>query len=160
MRKLLLALALAAALPLAAHADVTTRVDGSAPGSATFEGSVTLTGFAAEGDRVVAVGTLSGTLEDGAGEPLAEADGQPLRLAVERGALRASCDLLTARLQAGEVQVGGQGVRLEAIELEIPARAGGAPLRETLCRLAEMLRGQPDAGSLAASLDAALRALG
>ena len=159
MRNLALALALAA-LPLAAHADVTTRVDGSAPGSATFEGSVTLTGFAADGDRVVATGTLSGTLEDGAGERIAETDGQPLRLAVDRGALRATCDLLTARLQAGEVQVGGQGVRLEAIELEVPARAGGAPLRETLCRLAEMLRGQAAAGSVAESLDAALRALG
>ena len=159
MRNLALALALAA-LPLAAHADVTTRVDGSAPGSATFEGTVTLTGFAADGDRVVATGTLSGTLEDGAGEPIAEIDGQPLRLAVDRAALRATCDLLTARLQAGEVQVGGQGVRLEAIELEVPARAGGAPLRETLCRLAEMLRGQAAAGSVAESLDAALRALG
>jgi hypothetical protein len=159
MRTFLLALALAA-LPPAAHADLTSRVDGSAPGSATFEGSVTLTAFAADGDRVVARGTLSGTLEDAAGEPVAEADGQPLRLAVDRGSLRASCDLLAARLQAGEVQVGGRAVRLEAIELEVPARAGGAPLREILCGLAEALRGQPSAASLAASLDAALRTLG
>ena len=156
---LLLAL-LIAALAGTAHADVTSRVDGSGPDAATFEGSVTLTGFTAQGDRVVAVGTLSGTLADAAGETVGEADGVPLRLALDRGSLRATCDLLAARLGPSEAQVGGRAVRLEAIELEVPARAGGAPLRDLLCRLAEALNGQPSAGSLAESLDAALRALG
>jgi hypothetical protein len=120
---------------------------------------VTLTGFAAEGDRLVAAGTLSGALSDPAGERVAEVAGQPLRLTVDRGSLRASCELLAARLEAGEVRVGGQPVRLEPIELEVPARAGGPPLRELLCQLAESLRGQPRAQSLAETLDAALDTL-
>ena len=159
MRHILLVLLLAA-LPLAAHADVTSRVDGSGPDAATFDGSVTLTGFRAQGDRVVAVGSLSGTLADSAGQTVGEADAEPVRLALDRGSLRASCDLLAARLGPSEAQVGGRAVRLEAIELAVPARAGGAALRDLLCRLAESLNGQPSAGSLAESLDAALRAVG
>lgn len=159
MRQFLLALLLAA-LPVAAHADVTSRVDGSSPDAATFEGSVTLSGFTAQGDRVFAVGTLSGTLAGAAGETVGEADAQPIRVPLDRGSLRASCDLLAARLGPAEAQVGGRAVRIEPIELEVPARAGGAALRDLLCRLAESLNGQPSAGSLAQSLDAALRALG
>jgi hypothetical protein len=142
----------------AARGDLTSRVDGSA-GGATFEGSVTLTRFSADGDRLVAQGTLSGAVADASGERVAETTGQALRLAVDRGSLRATCDLLAARLDAGEVRVGELTVRLDAIELELPARAGGAPLRELLCRLAEELRSSSGAETLARTLDAALDTL-
>jgi hypothetical protein len=158
VRPTILAIVLLTGLTPAASADLTSRADGSA-GSATFQGSVTLTAFAADGDRLVAVGTLSGAVADASGERVAETTGQALRLAVDRGSLRASCDLLAARLDAGEVRVGELSVRLDAIELEVPSRAGGAPLRELLCRLGEELRSSTGAETLARTLDAALDTL-
>jgi hypothetical protein len=160
LTRTLLVCALVLPVPLAARAgNLTLRVDGGA-GAASFDGAVNLGGFTAEGDDLVATGTLSGAVTDAAGERLATADGQPVRLRVARGSLAATCDQLALRLGPQDVTVGTQSVRLEPIELEVPARAGGAPLRELLCGLEKALRAGPAATDLARSLDAVLRTLG
>jgi hypothetical protein len=152
---------LAAALSAAASAaNLTLRVEGQA-GAATFEGTVGLSAFAAEESAELAgVGTLSGVLRDAAGERLAVAEDIAVRLPVATGSLRASCDELALRLGPHEVEVGGQRVRLEPIELEVPARAGGAALRELLCALAGRLRSGAPSAEVARALDAVLAALG
>lgn len=161
MRHILPLLVCLLLVPLAAPAagNLSLRVDGSGPGT-TFDGSVTLTGFAADGGDLVASATLSGSVTDAAGERVATAARQPLRLRVAGGSVAATCDQLALRFTAQEVNVGGQAVRLEPIEVEVPARAGGAALRDLLCRLQESLRGNPPAPDVARSLDQALATLG
>jgi hypothetical protein len=140
--------------------NLTTRVDGSFAGG-TFDGAVTLQRFEAQGDRLVAVGTLDGTLTDAAGEEVGTLRDQPLRLAVGAGSLAATCDLLTARLGPTTVEGSGQRVELAAVELEISARAArGDRLRNLLCGLHDKLAGGASAGALAAELDRVLGALG
>jgi hypothetical protein len=146
------------ALPASAG-NLTLRVDGGAE-AGSFEGAVNLRGFAADGDSLVALATLSGALRDAEGKRLASADDLALRLPVAGGSLRASCEQLAMRLGPYEVLIGGQRVRLEPIELEVPARAGGAPLRDLLCALERSLRGSPAQAELARALDAVLAALG
>lgn len=153
-------LALSALLALPAHAgNLTLRVDGGAEG-ASFEGAVNLTGFGVDGGALVAEARLSGALRDAAGERIGNANDQAVRLPLARGSLRATCDQLSLRLGPQDVTVAGQTVRLEPIELEMPARVGGAPLRDLLCGLEQKLRDGAPAPEIARTLDAVLSALG
>ena len=161
--------ALAAALLLGAAAlpgnvfagNLMTRVDGSFAGGGSFDGSVTLDRFEAQGDRLVAVGTLDGALTDAAGETVGQVRRQAVRLAVAPGSLAASCDLLSARLGPATVEAGGQRVELAAIELEISARsARGDSLRRVLCALAERVAAGAPSNVLAPELDRVLATLG
>ena len=143
-----------------AQAALMTRVDGSFGSGGTFDGAVTLQGFQAQGDRLVAVGTLDGELTDAAGESLGEVRDQPVRLAVNPGSLAASCEQLSARLGPTSVQARSQSVELGAVELEIGARASrGSRLRELLCGVGEKLGRGAAASALASDLDQVLAAL-
>ena len=148
-----------AAAPAAAQAGLMTRVDGSF-GGGTFDGAVTLQGFAAQGDRLVAVGILDGQLTDAAGASLGEVRDQPVRLALAPGSLSASCELLSARLGPTAVELQSQRVEIAAVELEIGARASrGAQLREALCGVGEKLAGGAAPRALAGDLDRVIAAL-
>jgi hypothetical protein len=155
-------LAGALAVPAAAQSgNLMTRVDGSFGNGGTFDGAVTLQRFETDGDRLLAVGSLDGTLTDAAGESLGEVRSQPVRLPVDRASLKATCDLVSARLGPLGVEAAGQRVELATVELEIAARASRAPrLRELLCRLAERLAAGEAPQALAGDLDRILAALG
>jgi hypothetical protein len=153
-------LAIALLLPaLVFGGNLTLRVEGRAD-AATFDGAANLSSFASSGDGLVGVATLSGALRDAEGERVASAENTVVRLPVARGSLRASCDQLAMSLGPSEVTVGDRRVRLETIELEVPARAGGPALRDLLCGLERSLRAGAPTPEIARTLDAVLATLG
>jgi hypothetical protein len=136
------------------------RVDGSFGSGGQFDGAVTLRTFDVSGGRLVAVGTVDGTLTDAAGEEVGELRDEAVRLPLQAGSLAASCDVMSARLGPVTVTAAGQRVEIAPVELEIAARASrGEGLREQLCDLAKRVADGEAPAALARALDRVLAAL-
>lgn len=155
--------ALAPRPALAGGGNLAARVDGSftdAAGDGSFEGTLTVAGFARQGDHLVARGTLDGTFTDGAGKTLVELTDRPLELAVDAAALSASCQLAKLVLTAPELEASGVTATLQPVEVEIGANAVPAKrLEGPLCDLAKALGSAGDLDAVAQQLDRVLAAL-
>jgi hypothetical protein len=148
----------------AAHAatrgNLATRVEGtvtSGPGS--FDGSLVVGAIELGDGKLVARGSLDGTVTgaDGKAHEMAPRD---VTLALDRAALAATCDQAHVRLQGTEIEGGGARVRLQPVELEIAARASATgKLHDALCELSRLLANQAADAALAKQLGVVLDAL-
>jgi hypothetical protein len=149
--------------PARAAGHLAARVDGSfgnGAGAGTFEGTLMLSGFERRGDRLVAVGTLDGTLSDAAGKQLGEIEDRAVAAVVELGSLTASCERATLKVRLDDVDAGGVRVQPQPVEIEIPVTAvPGQRLRDPLCELGKAATPSADLGALAKQLDGVLAAL-
>jgi hypothetical protein len=145
MKRLMLAFALAAFLPLQAApalaappSQTVTQVPvvGSVIGGGGFTGTFTLTRFANQAGQVVAVGTLTGTVTNAAG--VASTLLQTTALPVS--SITATCDILHLDLGPLNLNLLGLNVDLSRIVLDITAEAGaGNLLGNLLCGVANLL---------------------
>jgi hypothetical protein len=152
---IVLVVALLAALGSAtAHAarrgNLSTRVEGTVVGGpGSFGGgSLVVSSFELRDGKLVALGSLDGTIRgaDGKSIDMAERD---VVLTVDRATLAATCDQAKLRLLPIEVAEGGVRVRLEPIELEIAAaNATGPRLRDSLCELSRLLTTSANDGAV------------
>ena len=157
------AFALAASLGLAgsaaaAQGNLSSRVDGTVTsGQGTFDGSLVVARFEVRGDRLVAIGTLDGTVTgaDGKASEMPERD---VVLSVQRESLAATCEQARVRLQGAPVEAAGTQVELQPVELEIGA-GRNARLRESLCELSRLLANAADPGVVGKQLGTVLSAL-
>jgi hypothetical protein len=117
--------------------------------NATFS----ITRFAVKRGQIVAVGTLTGTVNN-----------QQVNQAVEMPAnvTRATCDILNLQLGPLDLNLLGLRIQLSQVNLDITAEQGsGNLLGNLLCQVAKLLDGQGRAlGRLVNLLNDILRALG
>lgn len=151
---------LAAAVAAAPHGNLSSRVDGTVTsGQGTFDGSLIVSSFELRDGKLVALGSLDGTLT-GADKKTKEMDGQDVVLVVDRATLASTCDRAKVRLQSIEVADGATKVKLEPVELEIAATTTpGAHLHDSLCELSRLLDTKADDPTLGKQLGIVLGAL-
>ena len=111
----------------------TVPVTGTTSSGGTFSGTFTITKFAVQNGQVVAIGTLTGTLYDAAGNPIGTVT-QQVAFPVSFG--QHSCTIL--ELTLGPVTVGQ--VQLDAVGLTITTQPGsGNVVGNLLCQIAGLL---------------------
>ena len=121
--------------------NLSTRVEGTVTGGqGSFAGgSLVVSSFELRDRKLVAVGTLDGTVRGADGKPHEMAD-RAVVLELDRAALAATCDQAKVRLLPVEVEDAGVRVRLQPVELEIAAtNAPGPKLHDALCELSRLL---------------------
>jgi len=144
LRAFVLAAALAAgiatAAAAAAHGNLSTHVDGTVTsGAGDFDGSLVVSSFELRDGKLVALGSLDGSIT-GADKKTTEMADRDVVMVVDRAALSSTCDRAKVRLQGMEVADGATRVKLEPVELEIAAKAApGAGLHDSLCELTRLL---------------------
>ena len=162
---LLLGLIMALAVPLAtlgaaapagstaqaAAADVTRAtntfdnipVRGTTATGGTFRGLLDIVNFRVIDGKLTAIGDLTGTLRNAAGNIVGTVVDQRVRLPLQFGAIT-SCDILRLKLGPLDLNLLGLVVHLDRIVLDITAQAGpGNLLGNLLCAIAGLL----DAGT-------------
>jgi hypothetical protein len=142
-----LALALALALPTAKARAATLPVSGAGTVNGTgvdLTGVLNLTKFVVNNGQLLAVGTLTGTLTDAAGNVLATLTNQPVQIPVLFGpnATTGSCTILDLVLGPLHLDLLGLVVDLNQVHLTITAQQGpGNLLGNLLCAVANLLNG-------------------
>jgi hypothetical protein len=151
---------------------ITEQVTGTLDDGRTFAGSLDVTRFTRQGQQIVAVGTVTGTITDATGAIApqtvpATAVQVPVDLATTRAAAQATagCEILDLVLGPLDLNLLGLVVHLDTVHLNITAVPGaGNLLGNLLCAVAGLLDGPgPLAGllnSLTALLNQILGALG
>jgi hypothetical protein len=162
MNRITLALALATTLlaPLAvapAGAAPATAMQlpvvGSVAGGGTFTGTLNLTRFAVVNGALNAVGTLTGTLTNAAGQTVSTLQSVSLPVTTVTG----TCNILHLDIGPIALDLLGLRVNLSEIILDITAQSGaGNLLGNLLCGVANLLN---DPGGLARLLNQILAAL-
>ena len=161
MNRLVLALAVAAALvpftaaPVSAAPASATQlpVVGSVVGGGTFTGTLNLTRFSGSGGALAAVGTLTGTLTNAAGQTVSVL--QTIVLPVS--SVTGTCDILHLDIGPIALDLLGLKVNLSEIILDITAQSGaGNLLGNLLCGVANLLN---DSSGLSRLLNQILAAL-
>src|SRR5262245_43169145 len=171
MRLRLLSFALALGListliaaPLAANAapptthTLTQPVTGTiANGGGTFAGTLNITQFAAQNGQVVAIGTLTGTLTNAAGQVIGTVTDVPVTLPV---APCAASQILHLALGPLDLNLLGLMVHLNEVVLDISAQPGsGNLLGNLLSAVAHLLDSNASTTALANLLNHILGAL-
>lgn len=119
-----------------------------AGGAGVFAGTLDVAEFVAEGDEIVAVGQLTGTLDaNGTPSPVSEEVRLPVLLAASGsdtggtgvGAQGVACGILDLTLGPLDLNLLGLQVNLSQIDLEITAIPGGGLLGDLLCAIANLL---------------------
>ena len=132
----------------------TIPVTGSGP-TQTFTGSLTIDRFVRQGSQILAVGTLSGTVRDLAGNVVTTITDLAIRLPI-LGTTTATCDILHLELGPLDLDLLGLVIHLDRIVLDITAVPGaGNLLGNLLCAIAGLL----DNGGALAGLTALLNRL-
>jgi hypothetical protein len=150
---------LAPAQAQAKRAGLSVPVTGTAPGGGTFVGTMDIQRFAAQGNDIVAVGTLSGTVQNAAGAVLGNI-ARTVALPVDRALALASCDILHLELGPLDLDLLGLVVHLDRVVLDITAEAGaGNLLGNLLCSVANLLNGGGPLSSIVTLLNRILDAL-
>ena len=109
---------------------VTGECENQASGAeGTFNGTLSITGFAVQGNKIVANGTLSGVCSV-AGTVTSQQVTAPVRIA------QATCDVLTLVLGPLHLELLGLVVDLNQVVLTITANPSGGLLGQLLCSLA------------------------
>ncbi len=144
MTILALLLALTAVPFLAAPAHAQTNpfqgipVAGTIVNGGTLTGTLNVTRFVAQGGVMYAVGTLSGTLTDAAGNLITTLTNQPVQLPIT--AASGSCPILNLTLGPLDLTLLGLNVHLNQVVLNITATSGpGNLLGNLLCAVAGLL---------------------
>lgn len=153
--------AVAAARPTA---DVNLPVSGTVEaldGIGEFTGTFSLDRFASQGGELVAIGTLTGTLTDAAGNVIGTVTDFPITLPVSSDGTTGSCDILHLELGPLDLDLLGLQVHLDQVVLDIDAQQGpGNLLGNLLCAVAGLLDGGLNTGFLANLLNQILAILG
>jgi hypothetical protein len=128
-------------------------------GVGQFVGSFNVQNFGVQSGRLVAIGTLVGTLTSSTGTLLGTITSGNTALPVTPGT--ASCSILTLNLGPLHLNLLGLVVNLNQVNLNITAVSGpGNLLGNLLCAVANLLNGgSPDLGTLATLLNKLLLAL-
>ena len=127
-----------------------------APGH--FVGTYNLQSFGVQNGRLVAIGTLVGSLTDSTGALLGSVVTGNVALPV--GGLTGTCQILNLTLGPLHLNLLGLVVNLNQVHLVINAISGpGNLLGNLLCAIANLLNGTPDLGTLASLLNRLLLAL-
>jgi hypothetical protein len=127
--------AVSAAKP-ATGAGVTTPVTGTLANGGAFTGALNLTRFAVQNGQLVAIGNLTGTLTNAAGDILGTIN-QAITLPV---AASGTCAILHLTLGPLDLNLLGLMVHLNQVVLNIDAQAGpGNLLGNLLCAVAHLL---------------------
>ena len=104
-----------------------------------FRGTLDLVRFRVIDGALVAVGDLTGTLRNAAGDVIGSVTDLRVRLPVDFGAIT-SCDILRLRLGPLDLDLLGLQVHLDRVVLDITAQAGpGNLLGNLLCAIAGLL---------------------
>jgi hypothetical protein len=141
---ILLALVTLTAVPAAAYGQHTPfhqiPIAGDIPAiDGTFEGTFDLERFVRQGGQILAVGTLTGTLFDAAGNVIGTVENFPVRLPVNIGQ-NSTCEILFLQLGPLNLDLLGLVVFLDTVTLEITAEQGpGNLLGNLLCAIAGLL---------------------
>lgn len=157
-------------LPLAASAasnksgSLTQAVTGTftnAAGEGTLQGQLTVQRFAVQDGKLVAIGTLTGTVKDATGAVLGQINGESVTLPVESGSLRATCDILNLALGPLDLDLLGLVVHLDRVVLDVSAESGsGNLLGNLLCGLSKLLDSSANLTAIANKLNNILETLG
>ena len=125
------------ALPVAAQTGgVSVPVAGTTQKGGKFNGSFRVKEFAVVDNQIVAVGTLTGTIQNGAGNVL----GTVLRtIALPVVIGQAECDILHLELGPLDLDLLGLEVHLDRVVLDIDADPTGGLLGQLLCAVANLL---------------------
>jgi hypothetical protein len=114
-------------------------IRGDVAGGGVFRGTLDLLRFRVVDGALVAVGDLSGTLRNAAGDVVGTITDQRVRLPVALGSIT-SCDILRLRLGPLDLDLLGLQVHLDRVVLDITAQAGpGNLLGNLLCAIAGLL---------------------
>ena len=123
----------------------------------TVSGVLSITGFDVQNGQLVAVGTLTATLTDLAGNVIGTVT-QTVTIPV---AATGSCPILHLELGPLDLNLLGLMVHLDRVVLDITAQSGpGNLLGNLLCAVAHLLDSNAPLGSLAGLLNRILRLLG
>jgi hypothetical protein len=140
----------------------------TAPGgtAAAFTGNLTITRFERQGDRVLAVGTLVGSVANGATvRTIATRFATPVQFnpaeAADVALQQASCDILRLVLGPLNLDLLGLNVQLNRVVLDITAVPGpGNLLGNLLCSISGLLDGSGSVARLVTLLNQLLALLG
>jgi hypothetical protein len=125
-----------AAAPLAAPGGVNLPITGRTSKGGKFAGNFNLQQFASNNNQIVAVGTLTGTISNGAGN----ATGTVLRTISPLVNIQLfSCEILQLELGPLDLDLLGLQVHLDRVVLEITADPTGGLLGALLCAVANLL---------------------
>jgi hypothetical protein len=114
-------------------------VAGTTSTGGTFRGVLDLINFRVIDGQLVAVGELTGTLRNAAGNVIGTVTDLRLRLPVTFGAIT-SCDILRLRLGPLDLDLLGLVIHLDRVVLDITAEPGpGNLLGNLLCAIAGLL---------------------
>jgi hypothetical protein len=159
---LTLLVAAVAVAPARAAGNLAVRVDGSftdGAGEGVFEGTLSVAKFERRGDRLVAVGSLDGTVADATGKQLGEIEDRAVTAVVD-GSVAASCERAALEVRLEDADVAGVRLHLQPVEIEIAANAvPGHRLDAPLCELGKVVGPSADLGAVATQLGVVLTAL-
>jgi hypothetical protein len=149
----------ATAAPLTSNVIPITGTVANATGTiGTFTGNFTLQSIQNVNGVLSAVGTLSGTLTDTAGNVLGTVTNLPITIPLQA---TGTCQILHLELGPLDLNLLGLMVHLNRVVLDITAQSGpGNLLGNLLCAVAHLLDSNAGATGLAAVLNNLLRALG
>jgi hypothetical protein len=124
----------------------------------TFAGQLTIDRFVHEGNQILAVGTLTGTVTDAAGNVLGSVTDLVVRLPIF--GITATCQILHLELGPLDLNLLGLMVHLDKIVLDITAVSGpGNLLGNLLCAIAHLLDSSGPLAGLTALLNRILAIL-
>ena len=125
-----------AALAVPLVAGVSVPVTGTTSKGGKFTGNFAVSRFQVAGDQIVAVGTLTGTIQNSAGNVI----GTVLKtIQMITSITGASCDILHLELGPLDLDLLGLEVHLNKIVLDIDADPTGGLLGALLCAVANLL---------------------
>jgi len=125
-----------ATLAVAFAGGVTVPVTGTTGKGGKFTGNFAVSRFQVVGDQIVAVGTLTGTVQNGVGNVIGTVL-KTIRMIVNIQA--ASCDILHLELGPLDLDLLGLEVHLNRVVLDIDADPTGGLLGALLCAVANLL---------------------
>jgi hypothetical protein len=124
------------ALLAAQTGGVSVPVTGAAKKGGKFTGAFKIREFSVANNQIVAVGTLTGTIQNGVGSVIGTVL-RTLTLPVIIG--QAECDILHLELGPLDLNLLGLEVHLDRIVLDIDADPSGGLLGQLLCAIANLL---------------------
>jgi hypothetical protein len=133
-------------------------IKGTLPNDGTFVGTLDLARLAVKDDKLVALGTLSGTLRDAVGNVIGRISSVAIELPI--GNPRGSCSILHLELGPLDLDLLGLVVHLNRVVLDITAEPGpGNLLGNLLCAIAGLLDARAPLDILADAINDLFRIL-
>lgn len=131
---------------------LTKRVTGTTDEGGTFKGWLTVKRFADKGERILAIGSLTGRLFDENGDRIGRV--QDVRTRIPVGEITGTCEILHLVLGPLDLNLLGLRVQLNRVVLDITAEQGpGNLLGNLLCAIANLLNPRAPASVLSTLLN-------